>query len=358
MADKISLTETLIQKGILKQLEMPSYFYLDLFKNQFFSKSDVILFDEVFEDYRKIAKFVAPNVVSTVNQNRTAEVKSFRPAYAKEKDVIEAWSETLQHRSVGEAIGGTKTPQQRALAMRAKQLRIHRIAMRNLQEYMCFQALSGAQVLISGQDYPTTTVSYFRNANLTLASLGSSQKWDVETNNPLESLATMSDRVYDASNAEIDTIIMGRTAWQHFYRYMTHKDRAHLIDKDIRGSDLTTNLITVGSVRGVDRVMKFTGLNGTHYEVWVDNRSYRNQNNALVRYVRDTEVIGLASNEFQGVMAFGAIKDADAGMQSMEMFHKEFRTSEPSADYLLTQSAPLPINLSPNVTFRILNVTA
>lgn len=356
--DKISLTESLIQQGILKKIETPNYFYLSLFGKQHFAKSDVILFDEVFEDYRKIAKFVAPNVVSTVNQNRTFDVKSFRPAYAKEKDVIEAWSETLQHRTAGEAIAGSKSPAERAKAMRAKQLRMHRIMMKNLHEYMCSQALLGAQVTISGQDYPITTVSYYRNSNLTATTLGTAQSWATATNNPLESLAMMADRVYTASNAEVDTLIMGRTAWQNFYKYMTHKDNRHLIDKEIRGSDLQTNLITLGSVRNVQRVMSFTGLNGTKYEVWLDNRVFRNHIGTTRRYIADNEVFGMSSSEFQGVMAFGAIKDADAGWQPMEMYHKEFRTNEPSADYLLTQSAPLPINLNPNSTFRILNANA
>ena len=55
---------------------------------------------------------------------------------------------------------------------------------------------------------------------------------------------------------------------------------------------------------------------------------------------------------------FGAIKDKKAGYQVTRMFHKEFENEEPSVDYLLTQSAPLPINLTPNHVFRIVNVNA
>lgn len=91
----------------------------------------------------------------------------------------------------------------------------------------------------------------------------------------------------------------------------------------------------------------------------MDNRSYLDPfNGAAKRYVTDNEIIGLSSMGFKGVMAFGAIKDADAGYQATRMFHKEFRSDEPSADYLLTQSAPLPIVLNPNTTFRVLNVNA
>lgn len=350
-----NLTQTLIQGGIIKQIETPKYFYQKFFGMQFLSKTDTIIFDEVYEDKRGIAKFVAPNVVSTVNQNVTNAVKSFRPAYAKEKDVIEAWSETLQARVAGEELGGSYTPKQRALMMRAKQLRTHRIKMENLFELMCFNAFASGQLVFTGRNYPTTTISYFRDPNLTVTSLGS-KNWSVATNNPLDTIAEMVDKVYDLSQEEVDTIIMGRTAWRNFYNFFTNKDNRHLLDKNIRGSDLSLNLLFAGDVRGVEPVARFTSLNGQTIEVYVDNRSYLTADNRATRYVSDNEIIGFASNAFQGVMAFGAIKDADADFIPTRMFHKEFRENEPSADFLLTQSAPLPIVLNPNTVFRILNV--
>ena len=105
-------------------------------------------------------------------------------------------------------------------------------------------------------------------------------------------------------------------------------------------------------------VARFTSLNGQTIEIYVDNRSYLDTNNRATRYVSDNEIIGFSSGGFKGVQAFGAIKDADAGWMATRMFHKEFRQDEPSADFLLTQSAPLPIVLNPNTVFRILNVNA
>lgn len=352
-----TLTQTLIQGGLIKQLELPKPFYQGFYGNQFLAKSDTIIFDDVFEDYRGVAKYVAPNVVSSVNQNRTAQVKSFRPAYVKEKDVIEAWSDTLQARTIGEDIGGSLSPQERAAAMRAKQLRMHRQKIENRVELMCFQALASGQLLIEGDDYPKVTIDYGRHSDLTVATLGG-QSWAISTNNPLESISRLVDAAYERGQASVDTLIMGRTAWANFYKYMGHKDRQHLLDTNVRGSDLAMNLMWVGAVQGVQRVASFTSLNGTFIEVYVDNRSYLDEKGVAHKFVSDNEVIGVSSTEFQGVQAFGAIKDADAGWVATRMFHKEFRTDEPSADFLLTQSAPLPIVLNPNSTFRILNVNA
>ena len=353
-----TLTQTLIQGGVIKRLQMPIHFYQQLFGNTFLSKTDTIIFDEVYEDYRGMAKFVPPNVVATVNGTKGFDVKSFRPAYAKEKDVIEAWSESLQTRTAGEELGGSFTPAQRAQMVRAKQLRMHRIKMENLYEYMAFQAVAGGKIEINMPDYPKSTVDYFRNAQLTASTFGA-QNWATPTNNPLDGIAKMVDLVYDASQEEVDTLIMGRTAWANFYRYFTDKDRRHLLDKNVRGSNLEINLLSAGTVQGVNAVASFTALNGQTIDIYVDNRSYLDPiNGAAKRYVNDNEIIGLSSMGFKGVMAFGAIKDADAGYQATRMFHKEFRSDEPSADYLLTQSAPLPIVLNPNTTFRVLNVNA
>ena len=354
----MTLTETLIQGGLIKQIQTPKPFYQGLFGQQFLAQSDTIVFDDVYEDYRGIAKFVAPNVVASVNQNKAFEVKSFRPAYAKEKDVIEAWSDTLQARIAGEEIGGSLDPKTRAMKMRAKQLRMHRIKMENLFEFMCFQAFASGSLTFGGDaQYPKTTVSYFRDPSLTVTTLGA-KAWTAANANPLESISEMVDRVYNLSQEEVDTIIMGRTAWRNFYNYFTAKERQHLLDRNIRGSDLTLNLLWVGDVRGVEMVARFTSLNGQTIEVYVDNRSYLSADNRATRYVSDNEIIGFSSGGFKGVQAFGAIKDADAGWVATRMFHKEFRQDEPSADFLLTQSAPLPIVLNPNTVFRVLDVNS
>lgn len=354
----ITLTQTFINGGTLKQLQMPKYFYNGFFGLRHFSPTDTIIFDDVYEDYRGLAKFVSPNVVATVNQTKTFDVKSWRPAYLKEKDELDASSEVLQTRVAGEAIGGTLSPQDRAMKIRAKQLLMHRIKMHNRFELMCFDALAAGRLVVGGDaQYPQATIDYYRDPSLTQTTAGT-KKWSTATNNPLEILAELSDLVYEKSQEEVDTIIMGRKAWLNFYNYFTNKDRAHLFNKEIRGSDLTLNLLWVGEVRNVDMVGRFTTLNGTTIEVYLDNRTYLDATGVTKRYVAENEVIGIASSAFKGVIAFGAIKDADAGWQAMEMFHKEFRVQEPSRDYLLTQSAPLPIALNPNTTFRILDVNS
>ena len=85
MPNAQTLTETLIQGGLIRKLEAPKSFYRALFGNTFLAKSDVIIFDDVFEDFRGVAKFVAPNVVSKVNQNKNFECEIFPPCIRQGK---------------------------------------------------------------------------------------------------------------------------------------------------------------------------------------------------------------------------------------------------------------------------------
>ena len=352
----MTLTQTLIQGGIIKQLKMPSYFYQGIFATQFLSQSDTIIFDDVYQDMRGIAKYVLPSVVSKANRNKSFDVKAFTPAYLKEKDAIEAFSPVLQGRMAGEQIGGSMSPEQRAQAIRAYQLRMHRWKVENRIEQMCAEALKTGKLAISGDQYGNVTVDFNRDASLTVATLGA-QKWNSAGVNPLDSIATYRDKAYEVGNAVIDTLIMGKGAFASFYKYMADKDRSHLFKNDFRGSNMTMNLLHAGDVRGVERVAQFTSTDGATLEIYVDNRFYTDVDGTAKRYVEDSAVIGLDSTAFVGVQAFGAIKDHD-GMQAVRMFHKEFRTDEPSVDYLLTQSAPLPIVLTPNKTFLLANVNA
>lgn len=354
----LSLTETLIQGGIIKHLEMPKYFYQMLFKAQFFSKTDTIVYDEVYEDNRAMARFVAPNVVSATNQNKPFQAKAFRPAYLKEKHVIHPYDPVLQARAAGEAIGGTLSIEQREQLIRAKIIRDQAIMIENRIEWMCFQALAAGRMRIQSTMYPDTTVDYGRNNDLQLTTAGAGLSWANANNNPLLLVKEISDRVYDRGRGEVNTLIVGRTAAQNFRRWFEHKDRAFLLDNNFRGSDLKTNIMNAGEVRGVGLIGTFTASNGTRIEVWSDNRAYQDADGSYKRYIGDNEVIGFDSNALMGVQAFGAIKNGQAQYQPMRVFHSEYTSLEPRDTYLLSESAPLPIVLNPDVTCRVLNANS
>lgn len=350
-------TETLIQGGLIKNLKMEKAFYQGLFGNQFYSTQESIIFDEIYDDLRQVAKYVDPAAISVVNRYKGYEVKSFKPAYVKEKDAIEAWSQRLMQRMAGEDIGGSRSPEQRAKMIRAKQIQIHRQKIENRIEQMCAEALVTGAIRISGDQYEDVTVNFGRDAALTILTPQGGAWVAAGTVDPLVGIGAARDLVYDKGNAVVDTLIMGRAAYAAFLAYMSKPERKALLQTNVRGSDLELNLLNAGGIRGVTRTAIFTGLDGAQIEVYVDSRKYITPEGAAVSYVGDKQVVGFDSNVLQGVQAFGIIADKKAGYKAQRIFHKEFENEEPSIDYLLSQSAPLPIVLNPNSTF-VMNAIA
>ena len=69
----------------------------------------------------------------------------------------------------------------------------------------------------------------------------------------------------------------------------------------------------------------------------------------------DPRDILLTTSGVTGVVAHGAILDDEAlmaGLSSIDVFPKMWSEKDPGATYLMHQSAPLPIPLYPNRTFR------
>ena len=54
---------------------------------------------------------------------------------------------------------------------------------------------------------------------------------------------------------------------------------------------------------------------------------------------------------FEGVRAYGAIRDEDAGFQALPYFAKSWKENDPSVRYLLMQSAPLTVPYRINASF-------
>jgi Phage major capsid protein E len=59
----------------------------------------------------------------------------------------------------------------------------------------------------------------------------------------------------------------------------------------------------------------------------------------------------LLTPQIEGTRAFGAIEDEDAGFQSLSHFPKSWKEDDPSARYLMMQSAPLIVPTRVNASF-------
>jgi hypothetical protein len=123
-----------------------------------------------------------------------------------------------------------------------------------------------------------------------------------------------------------------------------------MMDTRYRGSpDLTLNRGIVR--RETEQPATFVGTIGAGIEAYVYNGTFQNDDGTLAP-IMDPRDIVLSAPGVEGVKAFGAILDEDADLQATDIFPKMWSQKDPSARFIMSQSAPLMIPVNPNRTFR------
>ncbi|MEP1254355.1 MAG: major capsid protein, partial [Alphaproteobacteria bacterium] len=142
-------------------------------------------------------------------------------------------------------------------------------------------------------------------------------------------------------------VMLGSKAYAAF---MADEDVQKKLDKDVKGVDsvqLNQGLIVkdpldpftkVGYI-GAVTVWLVSGIGNTF-----------KSNNATANVLEPHEVL-LASRAVDGVKAFGAILDVES-LQPADIFPKMWDENDPSARFIMSQSAPLMIPVNPNATVK------
>jgi Phage major capsid protein E len=66
----------------------------------------------------------------------------------------------------------------------------------------------------------------------------------------------------------------------------------------------------------------------------------------------DPRDVVVASRAVDGIKAYGAILDNAAGLEVADIFTKMWDQEDPSARFIMSQSAPLTIPVNPNCTLK------
>lgn len=337
-------TRTLV--GVIDVQKPPEVYWLQWFPGVLTFETQDIMFDMIAPN-RRLAPFVAPNVQGRIMRRRGSTAKVFRPAYAKPKHSVDP-SQTIPRRA-GERIAGELSLQQRYDAIVAENMFREKEYLTRLFEWMAAKALIDGEVTIAGDDYPTQTVSFGRDASLTVV-LASGARWDqAGTSHPLVDIEAAVRASYELANTPIDRLTFGLTAWSTFSK---HADITPLLSTQNRGSDTEYNR-AVPSGAPYQYMGSLSGQGGMgRLELYTYNCLYEDENNALQPFMDQKTVVGTGSG-IQGVRCFGAIMDFDAGLTATEMFPKMWREQDPSQAFTMTQSAPLMVPAQPNGCFKI-----
>lgn len=345
MTIQVQLYDTATLLGLYRELEAPSSYFRDL------CFGSVVTFDDEYIDFEKVSekRKLAPLVVPTVQGRPIYEEAStltrVKAAYLKPKDVVSP-SRTIKRRP-GENLFGpnTQTPGQRYNAIIGDILRHHRESIDRREEWMAARAIIDGKLTLEGEDYPTRVVDFQRAANHTVTLTGTNA-WNNGSfaGSVLNDLNTWINRVRTAKfGGPVTRVTVGSAVLEYM---LADADIKAQLDTQTRGT--TANLNT--GIREGDYV-EYIGNLGPNIQLWVNSDYYELPNGSTEKFLDDGDIV-LTGPNVMGVRAFGAIMDANANFQAIPVFPKMWSQEDPSATFVMSQSAPMTIPVNPNQTLK------
>lgn len=295
------------------------------------STSDIIVFD-VDEKKRYRAPYVHPKSAGKPRNMRGFRSDTFKPAYIKPWTVIDPDMPTT--RSIGEVIGGNRSPQERIDTAVTRELEDHREFIDRRLEEQAFLALKDGEITITGEDYPTTVVNFGRHASLNIAAntLASTAKWDAPTTaDPLANFRAWNSKAVKAGGSALRHFVLDDTAYELFRGVDGIDDKFNVLNIDL------------GKLR-LDEVQEEGLLLRGQIEgsmIWTYDGWYVDDNETEQKRFTGGYVIGIGA--IDGITHYGAIKDFDASFEPMPIFSKMWTEKNPSGMQLLSQCAPLVV---------------
>lgn len=323
-------------------------FWLPFFPRQITSQSENILFDDVDQNERRLAPFVAPNVQGRMMRGRGYETRTFKPAYVKPKHVVDP-SRAIPRR-FGERLNGSLTLEQRYDAIIADNMRRERLMIENRWDWMGCQVVVDGKVVVRGEDYPETVVDFRRDPGLTITLTGPA-RWTEDTATPMADIALGRQRSHFLSNTSVNRLIFGMDAWAAFSSDK-HADVKRLLDNMSRGGASNFNTAGVASGSGAEYQGFIQGSQGARLDLWVYSNTYEEYDGTILPFMDPGCVVGVGT-DFNGAACFGAIMDKRAGLRSLPIFPKMWDEEDPSVTYTMSQSAPLMVPGRTDNTFKI-----
>lgn len=350
MSGTIGVYDTATLIGVQSRPDnQPDGFWLSFFPDEVMSQGEEILFDDLGDNDRRLAPFVAPMAQGRVMRDKGFETKSFRPAYVKPKHVVSPHK--ALHRRPGETLTGMMSPMDRFNAAVAANMVTERMLIERRLDWMAAQAIAYAAVTVQGEDYPEQYVDFGRDASLTDVLTGTA-RWGESAADPLGDIRTLRQAAYTLGGYPVTKLIFGASAWALFSADAEVKD---LLSTQKRGStsDFQLPVMQDGRPFALEGYIGNSAAgSGGLIELWTYSNFYEaTLGGARTDYIHTYDVVGVG-NPF-GKQAFGAIMDADAGLASLRMFPKMWKNEDPSVYYTMTASAPLMVPMNPNSTFRL-----
>jgi len=344
LANNIYDTSTLI--GVMRHMEAPSNYWLSLcFGNTIQFDTEEIDFSKIQEN-RKLAPLVVPTAQGVPIYSAAEQRSVVKPAYIKPKDPVSASRVIRRVAGFGELNSSAPmSPQQRYQAIVADILRQHREAIHSQRRSMASEAIQGGAITLEDDNYPTTVVDFQRDAGHTVT-LGGGSQWGDSGVSIIEGVEGWRKTMRRAKHGGApNRMTVGTDVWDVMRQ---DSEIRELLNTDLKAQSGGMDL-NLGLKEGLD--VEFVGrLSGT-LDVYVYSDYYETAAGVVTDFMSAKDIV-LTGPNVMGVRCFGAIQDVSAGFQSLMIFPKMWNQEDPSATFVMSQSAPLMVPVNPNATFK------
>lgn len=328
-------------------MEPPSNYWLGL------GFGSTVQFDDEFIDFsklqenRKIAPLVVPTAQGVPIYSAAEKLSRVKAAYVKPKDAVSASRVIKRVAGFGE-LGSTTpmSPAQRYNAIVSDILRQHRRAIERRWEWLAAEATLNGSVTLVGENYPEVVVDFERDAGQTVVLTGGNRWGDagVSIMGLIEAWKKTMRRAKHGGAA--NRITVGADAWEVMRQDAEIRE---LLKTDYAPGQKNGLDINLGVLEGLE--VEWVGrINGTT-DVYVYSDYYELEDGTVVDFMDPRDIVMTGPN-MNGVRCFGAIQDVGASFQPLAIFPKMWTEDDPSATFVMSQSAPLMVPLNPNASFR------
>jgi hypothetical protein len=312
-----------------------------------------INFDEEFVDFskltsqRKLAPLVVPTTQGKPMYSAAEERVQVKPAYVKPKDAVSASRVIKKVAGHGELNAQpAKSPQARYNLLVADILAEHRRGIMRRWEWLASEAVQHGRVTLVGEGYPETVVDFKRDPSHTISLTGAA-RWGQPGVSIIKDIESWKSRTRKAKfGGPTNRLTVGADAWDIMRNDSELREAMKTDYKPGAFNGLEMNL---GVTEGLD--VEWVGRVSGTTDIYVYSDYYQSEDGTMVEFMDPRDVV-LTGPSINGIRCFGAIQDVGAGFQPLEIFPKMWPEQDPSATFIMSQSAPLMVPVNPNASLR------
>lgn len=281
---------------------------------------------DIVRNKRRLAPFVNPMSEGKLVEHAGHNTKSFKPPYLKPKMVTT--STDLLVRQPGEDLYADVTPQQAAARQLAEELADMDDMIERREEWMAAQALFQGQVTVVGEGV-NAVIDFAFSASHEITLL-TTARWDNAASDPVEQLRGWKSLINKDSGLSATDLVLSTEAMNDFLGNAEVRAQLNLLKAQ------TMSVEMKAPIDGVQYVGRIESLDVWAYEEWFLDENGTEQPMVPAGYAL------LGSRRSDARRHYGAIQDLEA-KGVMKRFPKSWVTPDPSARWVMVQSAPLPV---------------